>query len=155
LYTPYELSHGRIDQRCVRTLSVDPVQVNFPCIRTIVEIVRESTQKKSSQQKKGRRLFMADTAHGPPSHMLDTVRKRWNVENKNHHPRDATFLEDKARCSKGNTTANLALLRGISLNLWRKTSPDAPAPAFIARVQKKLDAFIGVIGRNQRLTNLQ
>jgi len=155
LYTPCELSHGRIDRRGIRTLQVDPLQVNFPCIRTIVEIVRDSTDKKSNGQTKGRRLFMLDTPHPPPAHLLTSVRRRWNVENKNHHPRDATFLEDKARCRKGNTTANLALLRGICLNLWRKTSPDTPAPAFIARTQKKLDAYIGVIGRNQRLTKMQ
>lgn len=155
MYTPYELSHGRIDQRGVRTLPVDPIQVNFPCIRSIVEIVRESTQKKSNSRKKGSRLFMTDTPNIPPAQMLAKVRERWNVENKNHHPRDATFLEDKARCRKGNTTANLALLRGTSLNIWRKTSPDTPAPAFITKAQRNLDAFIGVIHRNQRLTKMQ
>ena len=48
------------------------------------------------------------------------VRARWGIENKNHHPRDATWLEDKTRARTGHTAANLTLLRGLVLIWWRR-----------------------------------
>lgn len=47
LHTDPELSHGRIDIRSVRYLTVTPIQVNFPCIFSVAEIHRDSTVKKS------------------------------------------------------------------------------------------------------------
>lgn len=153
--SPWELGHGRLDQRGIRTAAVDPLQIGFPCIRRIIEVKRESTQKRTSHSTRGRRLFMTDSAEGTPLELLTDIRMRWNIENKNHHPRDATFLEDKSRCRTGHTTANLALLRGASLTLWRRTMPEAPAPAFAHRVERKLDVFIGIIAKNQKLRRLE
>ncbi len=84
---------------------------------------------------------------------LENIRTRWNVENKNHHPRDATFAEDRSRCRTGNTTANLALLRGAVISLWRRNYPEETAPAFIFRNQRHLKDTIRMV--NQRLTRLQ
>ena len=155
MYTPFELSHGRIDQRSVRLLKVTPTQVNFPCIRSLAQIERSSIQKKSGEQTKGSRLFLSSQDQAPPHQVLQALRLRWNVENKNHHPRDATFLEDKCRCRSGNTTANLSLLRGAVLTLWKSTQPQMPAPAFIAKNHKQLDKIIAILTRNQRLREMQ
>ena len=50
LYTAPELSHGRIDIRGVRSIHVTPIQVNFPCIRSVTQIDRQSTEKKTGKQ---------------------------------------------------------------------------------------------------------
>jgi hypothetical protein len=81
------------------------------------------------------------------------VRLRWSIENKNHHPRDATWLEDKTRAYTGNTAANLALLRGAVLVLWRRTAPDTPAPEFITKNQRRPHAILRTL--NQRLAPMQ
>ena len=141
--------------RSVRYLTVTPMQVNFPCIHSVAEIHRDSTVKKTLARSFGQRIYLSSRQTEPPAHILSKVRLRWNVENKNHHPRDATFLEDKCRCTTKNTAANLALLRGAVLMLWKKTTPDRPAPSFIRRNQRKIDAMIGIISKNQRLTKIQ
>ena len=41
------------------------------------------------------------------------------------------------------------------LMLWKKTAPDRPAPSFIRRNQRKIDAMIGIMSKNQRLTKMQ
>lgn len=155
MHTPVELSHGRIDNREVRLVPVNPVQVNCPCIYSVIEIKRLSTEKKSLKQSQGKRLYLSSYLDVPPAEVLDRIRLRWNVENKNHHPRDTTFLEDKCRCRTRNTTANLALLRGAVLTIWKITRPDLPAPAFISKNQRNLDALISLLNQNQQLTNLQ
>jgi len=155
LHTEPELSHGRIDIRSVRYLTVTPMQVNFPCIHSVAEIHRDSIVKKTGARSIGQRIYLSSRQKEPPAIILKNVRLRWNVENKNHHPREATFLEDKCRCTTRNTAANLALLRGAVLMIWKKTSPDRPAPDFIRRNQRKLDPLIHLIARNQRIREMQ
>jgi predicted transposase YbfD/YdcC len=120
LRTEPELSHGRIDIRSVRYLTVTPMKVNFPCIHSVAEIHRDSTVKKTKVRSLGQRIYLSSRPKEPSATILEKVRLRWNVENKNHHPRDATFLEDKCRCRTRNTAANLALLRGAVLMIWKK-----------------------------------
>jgi predicted transposase YbfD/YdcC len=136
-------------------MPVSPLQVNFPCIRSVAEIKRESTSKKSDQNSKGRRIYLSSRSQQPPADVLEQIRLRWNVENKNHHHRDATFLEDKCRCRTGNTAANLALLRGAVLKISKHKRPNLPAPAFVQKNQRKLDAIISILNKNQRLTKMQ
>jgi predicted transposase YbfD/YdcC len=131
------------------------MQVCFPCVRSVIEIARQSTNKKTGATTNGRRLYLSSQAKQPPRSVLNQIRQRWNVENKNHHPRDATFLEDKCRCRTKNTAANLALLRGAVLCLWKRTQPSTPATRFVQRNRMKLDEIIGLIDQNQRLTKMK
>lgn len=78
----------------------------------------------------GRRVFIL-TEPLAPDDALRAARARWGIENKNHHPRDATWLEDKTRARTGHTAANLALLRGIVLIQWRRRHPMLCGPAFV------------------------
>jgi len=136
-------------------MPVSPLQINFPCIVSIAEVKRHSTSKKTGEPSNGSRIYLSSAAKEPPARVLKHIRMRWNVENKNHHHRDHTFLEDKCRCRKRNTAANLALMRGAVLTIWKNTRPSLPAPAFILKNQRKLDAMIRTINENQRLTKMQ
>lgn len=148
-----ELSHGRIEERAVRVLPIEPTQVCFPCMRMAIEVRRVSKSKKTSEVTRGRRLFLTDQTEIDQKELAAEIRRRWNIENKNHHPRDGlAFLEDKCRCRTGNTAANLALLRGAVITLWKKNAPDLPATAFVTRCQRKLDKSICLITKLQRLT---
>ena len=122
-------------------------------MRLAIEIRRVSQSKKTSEFTRGRRLFLTDKSDIGPEELAAEIRRRWNVENKNHHPRDGlAFLEDKCRCRTGNTAANLALMRGAVLTLWRKTDPHIPSTAFIRRRQMKLDESINLITKHQSFT---
>jgi len=155
LYTAPELSHGRIDIRGIRHIPVTPLQVNFPCIWSVVEIQRQSTEKKTGKRTDGQRIYLSSRQSEPQARILQKVRDRWAVENKNHHPRDATMLEDKCRCRTKNTAANLALLRGATLMLWKKSKPKRTAPDFIRTNLRNIDTQITLMKRNQRLTNME
>jgi predicted transposase YbfD/YdcC len=89
----------------------------------------------------GRRVFLL-TEPLTPEDALRAARARWGIENKNHHPRDATWLEDKTRARTGHTAANLALLRGIVLIQWRRRHPTLCGPAFINRNNRHLPATL-------------
>ena len=58
LYTTPELSHGRIDIRGVRSISATPIQVNFPYIRSVTQIDRQSIEKKTGRQAHGKRIYL-------------------------------------------------------------------------------------------------
>lgn len=155
MHPPIELGHGRIDTRGVRLIPVTPAQVNFPGIYSVIEIKRDSICKKTDEHTRGRRIYLGSRPDVPPAEHLGNSRLRWNIENKNHHPRDATLLEDKCRCRTRNTAANLALLRGVVLTLWKITHPGLPATAFISQNQRKLDDMFAIFKENQRLTDMK
>ncbi len=114
---------------------------------------RVSQSKKTSEFSRGRRLFLTDKSEIGPEELAAEIRRRWNVENKNHHPRDGlAFLEEKCRCRTDNTAANLALMRGAVLTLWRKNDPDIPSTAFVRRRQMRLDESIKLITKHQSFT---
>ena len=89
----------------------------------------------------GRRVFIL-TESLAPDDALRAARIRWGIENKNHHPRDATWLEDKTRARTGHTAANLALLRGIVLITWRRRHPSLCGPAFINHNNRHLPSTL-------------
>jgi hypothetical protein len=141
LSTPPEPGHGRLDLRHVRTLTVTPEAVGFVHAAQLIEVQRTSCAKASGVVTTGRRVFVA-TEPLSEADALRAVRARWGIENKNHHPRDATWLEDKTRARTGHTAANLALLRGLVLLHWRRRHPTLSAPAFILRNQRRLPAAL-------------
>ncbi|MBI2498376.1 MAG: hypothetical protein HYV75_10850 [Opitutae bacterium] len=89
----------------------------------------------------GRRVFIL-TEPLAPADALRAARARWGIENKNHHPRDATWLEDKTRARAGHTAANLALLRGLVLIHWRRHHPTRCGPAFVNHHNRHLPAAL-------------
>ena len=76
----------RIDIRSVRYLTVTPMKVNFPCIHSVAEIHRDSTVKKTKVRSLGQRIYLSSRPKEPSATILEKVRLRWNVENKNNIP---------------------------------------------------------------------
>lgn len=113
-----------------------PEELAFPHAAQVVEITRQSTRKKTGATTTGRRLFVVSEPLSPRDSLV-AIRCRWGVENKNHHPRDGTWLEDKTRVSAGHLPANLTLLRGLALVWWRKRHPHASGPQFKERSQAR------------------
>jgi predicted transposase YbfD/YdcC len=121
----------------VRTRPVTPEELGFVHAAQLLEIKRDRTLKTAADTTTGRRVFILSEVL-TPADALRAVRGRWGIENKNHHPRDATWLEDKTRARTGHTAANLALLRGVVLIQWRRRHPKLCAPAFINRNNRHL-----------------
>lgn len=47
------------------------------------------------------------------------IRQHWHIENRLHYPKDVVFAEDTAPLCDGYAPVNFAILRTISLNLFR------------------------------------
>lgn len=118
-----------------------PEQLGFVHAAQVIEIQRESTRKSTGVTTTGTRRFVLSEPLSPRDACL-AVRGRWGIENRNHHPRDATWLEDKTRARTGHTAANLALLRGTVLIWWRRRHAKLCAPAFLLRNQRRLPTAI-------------
>ena len=59
--------------------------------------------EKNPEFTRGRRLFLTDKVDIGAEELATEIRRRWNLENKNHHPRDGmALLEDTCRCRTGN-----------------------------------------------------
>lgn len=125
----------------MRTVDVTPEELGFPHAAQVVEIARESTKKKTGETSTGRRLFVLSEPLRPLDAYL-AGRMRWGIENKNHHPRDGTWLEDKTRAAAGHTAANLTLLRGLVLMWWRKAHSQSTGPQFKERHQAQRSAAL-------------
>jgi predicted transposase YbfD/YdcC len=120
---------------------VTPEQLGFVHAAQLLEIKRDSTDKATGEFSAGRRLFILSEPLSTAD-ALRAARARWGIENKNHYPRDATWLEDKTRARTGHTAANLTLLRGLVLIWWRRAHPSLCAPAFVMRTQRRLPAAL-------------
>lgn len=118
-----------------------PEELGFVHAAQLLEIKRDSTKKTTGVTTTGRRVFILSEPL-TPADALRAARARWGIENKNHHPRDATWLEDKTRARTGHTAANLSLLRGVVLIWWRRSHPELCAPAFVTRNNRRLPSAI-------------
>jgi len=103
----------------------------FPGSRTIVTIKSTRTIKRTAKTSTETRHYLSSQSpqERSPKGWLNLVRSHWAVENKNHHPRDATYREDLTRKLRGNpqALANMALLRNIALRLLAHYSnPELP-----------------------------
>jgi len=116
---------------------VTPEELGFVHAAQVLEIKRDSLCKSTGMATTGTRVFVLSEPLRPAD-ALFAARGRWGIENKNHHPRDATWLEDKTRARTGHTAANLALLRGTVFIWWRRRHPKLCAPAFLTRNQRRL-----------------
>lgn len=133
---PAEKEHGRIETRECRVysfdFSTDPEWQ--PLIKCVVEIKR-SRSTPEPKSKGGGWKKTEETAIFVCTKMLtaqeaeEAVRGHWGTENKNHHVRDVSLLEDASRIRKN--PGSMARLRSFALNVLRANEvPDVAASLY-------------------------
>jgi len=111
--------HGRIEKRSIRASSdIDWLKERHPAwrgLRSIVAVTaeRECNGKTSIET----RYFISSLDAEDPKRLGQIVRAHWGIENKLHWVLDYAFDEDSNRARKGNSAANMAVVRHIALNL--------------------------------------
>jgi len=84
-------------------------------LRSIVAITAErECNGKVSQET---RYFISSLDAENPKRLGQIIRAHWGIENKLHWVLDYAFDEDSNRTRKGNSSANMAVIRHIALNL--------------------------------------
>lgn len=63
-------------------------------------------------------------AKAPPERLLQLIRDHWAIENRLHHVRDVTFLEDRCRIRAG--ARPIAALRNLAISLIRRAGLAIP-----------------------------
>ena len=141
-------AHGRIETRriAVRDLLPDTLAA-FPGARQAFRVVRERADAKTG-------ATSTETAYGVttvpagragPERLLAWNRGHWQVENGNHHRRDATLGEDASRIRARHAPANNATLNNIALAVvfhhGFRYVPEAQLH-FMMRRDKALDAIL-------------
>jgi len=97
--------------------SVDPLDVNFPHVETVIRVRRNSTAFKDPKDYlPGYYLSSRPLESMTPQQWLERIRGHWGgIEIRNHWRKDACLREDKTRSRNPTTVAALAMLRNCLL----------------------------------------
>lgn len=102
------------------------MECDFPRVRSLLEIVRTTTHKKTGKTTHMTRYFVSSRAPKAvaPAQWLADIRGHWaGVEIRNHWKKDAILLEDKTRSRNPNLVGALALLRAALLRIFHDFTP--------------------------------
>ena len=117
--TSTEGDHGRIETRSIR--ASDDIEwlrerhPNWSGLSSIIAIT--ATRELPDQTQTETRYFISSLDSSDPACLGQAVRAHWSVENNLHWVLDVAFDEDSNRTRKGNSAANLAIVRHAALNL--------------------------------------
>jgi len=117
----YDVGHGRIETRTVRASSdIDWLKEQHPkwtALKSIIAVTakRECNDKITEET----RYFISSLDATAPKYLGQVVRAHWGIENNLHWVLDYAFDEDSQRTRMGNSAANMAIFRHISLNLLK------------------------------------
>jgi len=121
----YDGEHGRIETRTIRaTADIAWLRErhNWEGLQSIIAVTakRETDHKVTEET----RYFISSLDANDPKRLERVVRAHWAIENNLHWVLDIAFDEDSNRTRKGNSAANLAVIRHIAMNLIKteKTS---------------------------------
>jgi predicted transposase YbfD/YdcC len=114
----YEGDHGRIETRSLRA-TADIVWLqerhDWQSLQSIIAVTakREIGDKVTEET----RYFISSLDADDPQRLERVVRAHWAIENNLHWVLDIAFDEDSNRTRKGHSSANIAVIRHIALNL--------------------------------------
>lgn len=96
---------------------VDPLDVDFPHIETVIRVRRDSTAfKKQNDRMPGHYLCTAPAHSLRPERWLERIRGHWGgIEIRNHWRKDTCLLEDKTPSRNSKIVGSMAMLRNCLL----------------------------------------
>ena len=141
----HEKSHGRVTTRRAQLFSLVSLALdarwNDSGLSALMVVERETfevaTQKTSFETSYyvGNQVPEPSTARSLAGELARAIRGHWGVES-NNWIRDVTFKEDGVKTKAGNQAQVMGLLRGLAIELIRKTSPKN----FQAAIEKFADS---------------
>lgn len=128
---------------------VDPLDVNFPHIETLLRVDRDSTAFKNDKDRMpGHYLGTSTTNSKSPQRWLENIRGHWGgIEIRNHWRKDACLLEDKTRSRNPNTVAAMAMLRNCLLFFLSENPNTSNINAFTEEIASDSDLALEMVTR--------
>ena len=116
--------HGRIETReaiCIEVIEKNFLDLEFPSIRQICKIVRNSTDLKGNDFNEDNQFFITNATpqQADSTSLLAILRGHWSIENSSHYVRDVTFGEDASRIRSGSAPRLMATMRNLSIGVMR------------------------------------
>ncbi len=112
--------HGRKDTRVLTILTIH--DLDFPHVQQIVRVVRHSRNTKTGKRTRETVYLITSraSAQASPERLARLIRSQWLIENRLHYVRDVTFGEDASQIRTGHGPENMATIRSLVINLFRK-----------------------------------
>lgn len=119
--TTHEGGHGRIETRTAyMTDEIEWLKERHDWVGLKSIMAITSKREVGDKVTEETRYFISSLNTENPEKLARSVREHWAVENNLHWVLDISFDEDNNRARKGNSAANLAIIRHIALNLIKK-----------------------------------
>ena len=128
----HEKVHGRITTRRAQVFSLTPLILNSRWknsgLSTLIVVERETFEVSKQKTSFDISYYVSNSVLEPDvikplaDELTQAIRFHWGVES-NNWIRDNTFNEDHIKTKAGNQAQVMALLRGLAIELIRKTSP--------------------------------
>jgi hypothetical protein len=128
----HEKEHGRVTTRSAHLFSLASLTLDSRWknsgLSTLIVVERETfecAKQKTSFETSyyvSNAVLEADVIKPLAEELTHAIRCHWGVES-NNWIRDVTFNEDNIKTKAGNQSQIMALLRGLAIELIRKTSP--------------------------------
>ena len=128
----HEKAHGRVTTRSAQLFSLTSLTLDSRWknsgLSTLIVVKRETFESAKSKPSfetsyyVSNAVLAADVIKPLAEELTQAIRCHWGVES-NNWIRDVTFNEDRIKTKAGNQAQIMALLRGLAIELIRKTSP--------------------------------
>ena len=128
----HDKAHGRVTTRRARLFSLASLTLdsrwNDSGLSTLLVVERETFDMRTKNTRSDTAYYAsnamaeASAAGSLARELAQAVRRHWGVES-NNWIRDATFGEDGVKTKAGNQAQVMGLLRGLAIELIRKTMP--------------------------------
>jgi len=117
----YDVGHGRTEKRTIRASSdidwLKEQHSKWTALKSIVAVTSQREYKEKITEET--RYFISSLDATNPKYLGHVVRAHWGIENNLHWVLDYAFDEDSQRTRMGNSAANMAIIRHLSLNLLK------------------------------------
>jgi predicted transposase YbfD/YdcC len=116
--------------------SVEPTNVGFPHVQTVIKVRRKSSASKDPNGFETSYYVSSISVDTyPPKQWLTLIRGHWGgIESRNHWRKDACLLEDKTRSRNPTIVASLAMLRNIALFFFNEQQIHTTLTGFVEAV---------------------
>jgi len=117
----FDAGHGRFETRTIRASSdINWLRKAHPKWAKLTSIVAVTSKRELKDKiTEDTRYFITSLDATDPEKLGHIARAHWGIENNLHWVLDYAFDEDSQRTRKGNSAANMAIIRHLALNLLK------------------------------------
>lgn len=126
-----------MDWKALRTPLGLPGQRQAVCVRTSYVALEAGRGPKPPDVRYYATSLRPDQA--APERLRRIIRGHWGIENRLHHPKDRTWLEDRQWVKNKKTGAMLTILRSLACALTRRARPQGLDPT--AHCPERIEFF--------------